>query len=157
MTPAERCAIIGLLTELKPDKTLEVGYRFGGCTAHLTNWSGEVHSVDVDPAVLKAAERWPNVIPHHCDSKNAMKLFREKGESFDFAVIDGDHSRRGAAADLVLAIPICKVIIVHDTMNPTCRQGYMDALVDFKGFYNLNFVLNSGIWGGLGIVVPDLT
>lgn len=155
MTPAERCALIGLLSRLKPERTLEIGHRFGGCTGYLAEYSGEVSTVDLDPQVIESSKRWDNVIGHNENSINFLSRAIEKGSHFNFAVVDGDHSRTGAATDLALALQCCDIIVLHDTMNPECRQGYLDALEGFDGFANLDFVLNSGIWGGLGIVVTN--
>lgn len=155
MTSAERCAIIGLISRLEPTHTLEIGYRFGGCTGFLAEFSKQVSSVDLDANVLNAGNHWTNAKGYHENSVDFLKRAIEEGRRFDFAVIDGDHSTHGAAQDVKLAIQCCDVIVLHDSMNPECRQGYLNGLKDFGGYYNLDFVLNSGIWGGLGIIITN--
>lgn len=159
MTAAERCAIIGLISRLKPEQTLEIGYRFGGCTAYLAEFSGFVTSVDLDEHVRGAGGRWPNVSGVRSDSKAYLRKAIAEGWDYDFIVIDGDHSRAGAKADLVLAMQVGRVIVMHDTMNDECRNGYLDAIEEMRGKVdfeaNMDFVLNSGIWGGLGLVLVN--
>jgi hypothetical protein len=160
MTPVERLVIVGLLERLRPKRTLELGHRFGGCTEWLCKYSGDVYSVDLDAAVIDSCKRWPNAHAVHGDTQAALKEFRDRGMRFDFVVVDADHSRTSARDDLLGAAAIGDVLVLHDSFNPECRAGYLEALNQLNVYSDLDLadghVQSDGLWGGLGIVVTSL-
>lgn len=160
MSPVERLVIIGLLEIVRPARTLELGHRFGGCTEWMCRYSGEVHSVDVDPWVIESCKRWPNAHPVHADTQTAMRDFEQRGVHFDFALVDADHSYESARDDLMTAARIADIIVLHDSFNPVCRSGYVAALEQMNAYSDLDLadghIQSDGIWGGLGIVVTSI-
>jgi hypothetical protein len=157
MSPSERLIIIGLLELLRPASVLEIGHRFGGCTEWLSKYAQEVYTVDIDSSVLDSSLRFPNVTPFHLSSAQALQMFAEERRHFDMCIIDGDHSAEGAYSDLAAALKLANIILLHDTSNPTCRSGYIKALIDQDVYYELDLVdghlQTDGLWGGIGIVV----
>jgi predicted O-methyltransferase YrrM len=156
MTMAERFALIGLLDVLKPKEVLELGVRFGGATEHLSRFSKQVTSVDLDAQVLDVAKRYNNVVALCMNTGKALDGFIASGKRFDLCIVDADHSYHGAKSDLEKAIKVADVIICHDSMNPECSRGYQDALNQCKGEYiysKMDAVLNEGIWGGFLLVL----
>jgi hypothetical protein len=160
MTPSERLAVVGLLQLLRPKSALELGHRHGGCTTWLSHFSQEVISVDFDPHVLVSCQRFPNVVPWHTTTAEALTRLQREGRHFDLGFIDADHSAHGARDDLLGMLPLADVILMHDTTNPECRSGYMEALKGTACYANLDLVeghlQNDGLWGGLGIVLPSV-
>lgn len=159
MFPSERLALIGLLQTIKPKKTLEIGHFLGGCTKYLSLYSEEVFTVDINPYVIESSKRFNNVRPFNTHSLKAMENFLLQDLRFDLAIIDGDHSKDGAAADVTAAMKIADVIIMHDAANPECRRGYSKALVNSDAYYDLDFVdgkyLVNGAWGGFGLILTN--
>lgn len=158
MLPSERFALIGLLQILKPKRTLEIGHFLGGCTKYLSHYSEEVFTVDINSRVIESSKRFKNVKAFYMDSALAMREFHRRGINFDLAIIDGDHSEAGAAADVTAAMKIADVIIMHDAANPECRRGYKKALDQTEVYFDLDFVdgkyLVNGAWGGFGLILP---
>ena len=160
MSPVERLVIVGLLELLRPARALELGHRFGGCTEWLCRYCGEVHSVDIDPAVVESCQQWSNAIPVHADTQTAIREFSRRGVRFDFALVDADHSFAAARDDLLGAAGLADVVVLHDSFNPECRAGYLAAAQQLDAFVDLDLadghLQEDGLWGGLGIVVPGL-
>jgi hypothetical protein len=158
MSPSERLAVVGVLAILRPMRTLEIGYRFGGCTSRLSAYSGSVVTVDIDERVKEASSRFPNVVPMHMTSGEALRRLSGDREHFDLCVVDGDHSETGAHDDLKGVLSLADVILVHDTANPDCRKGYARVLSDSGVYGDLDLVDGrlqvDGPWGGIGLVLP---
>ena len=158
MTPLERATVLGILEVLRPERTLEIGCRFGGCTEYLSKYSGKVLSIDIDPNVTDVCKNFKNVTAVCSFSTVSMDALFKNKEYFDLIIIDGDHSREGAREDLLRAMKIGKILLLHDTFNPECRSGYLEALADKKIAYDLDFIKGGtqedGDWAGLGIVLP---
>ena len=160
MSPVERFVLLGLLELLRPARTLELGHRFGGCTEWLCRYSGEVHSVDLDIAVVESCKRWPNAHPVQADTQSALRDFASRNLRFDFALVDADHAFASARDDLLGAVRLADVVVLHDSFNPECRAGYLAALEQVDAYADLDLadghIQSNGLWGGLGIVVPGL-
>ena len=87
----------------------------------------------------------------------------------DFALVDGDHSARGARRDLedLLGSSAVErtVILLHDTLNERVRAAW--EAVDFDAYEKVRYVdldfvpgrirnrgpLKDQLWGGLALVV----
>ena len=136
MTDAERATLHSLLTTLKPQCAIEVGVYRAGSLAILASHSRKVYALDKDRACESAyASRFPNVefitglsqdtLPKLIDRMQAS------GEALDFVLIDADHSAEGIRRDINNVLryrprrPL--YIIMHDSFNPECRQGMMQA------------------------------
>ncbi|MEI8138454.1 MAG: hypothetical protein WCI03_01150 [bacterium] len=161
MSPVERLTIVGLLSILRPQTALELGYKAGGCTEYLAQYSEKVWTVDMDATVLESPGRFANTIPLHMKTSEALCKLRNEGRHFQFALVDADHSVEGACRDLQETILLADVIVLHDASNPECRRGYQRALMNCNAYSNLDLVdghlQSDGLWGGLGIVVPKLS
>ncbi len=158
MSPSERLALLGLLVILKPKRTLEFGCAAGSLTYWLSRYSNEVVTVDYDPKVLTVAKKFPNVTPLCMTTVEAARLIEAEGQRFDLTVIDADHSNRGVQLDLENALRFSNMIILHDTYNPGCQEGMLQALEGRDVYFDLELVPGGlqpdGMWGGLGIVMP---
>lgn len=172
MTLGERAALEGLLSDLNPDLSIEIGTAEGGSLACIAAHSGEVHSMDLAPT---ASSPPSGARLHVGDSKEVLPAllssFAAEGRNVDFVLVDGDHSTDGVRADLVnlLSSPavLRTVIVLHDTMNESVRAGiekvrfeefpkvrYVD--LDFvAGFLFRRGPFAGELWGGLGLVLVD--
>lgn len=160
MSPSERLAIVGLLSLLQPDNTLEFGCAHGGLTAVLSLFSNSVTTVDLDSNVVSVAAQFQNVVSLNMSTIAAAEVFLEKDTRFDLTVIDADHSRDGVYEDVRNALKFSRIILVHDSYYPPCRQGMIDALSEADVYYDLDLVpgglQQDGLWGGLGIILPHV-
>jgi hypothetical protein len=178
MSPAEQCAMVFLLENLRPKVAIEIGTRFGGSLQVLSQFCGFVYSIDVDTEVPKRlAGKFPNVEFMIGSSVELLpplleKLQREHAE-LGFALVDGDHSTDGVRQDIDNLMKITPVvpfyITMHDSLNPNCRRGlrqakwagnpYMRAVeLDFvPGAVNPAPAFRDQMWGGLalGIMMPE--
>jgi hypothetical protein len=168
MSFGERAVLQGVLSELKPRISIEIGSAQGGSLQWVARHSESVHSIDLAAPV----EILPNVTYHTGDSWRLLSelldqpMPRKRG--IDFALVDGDHTPEGVCADLrsLLDSPACKqtVILLHDTANPNVREGIVTALYDHSAvvYHDLDFTrgytfaegpFTGQQWGGLGLVV----
>jgi hypothetical protein len=156
MSYREKLAIIGLLQCLKPKKVIEFGYHRGGATKWLSQFAEKLISVDVNEFVSEASKKYSNVEPWKCTTEEAIKKIKVENLSFDLAIIDADHSKKAVANDVSGIIPHAEVILMHDSFNPACRRGMLDALKsqNSHAFY-LDFMPSilkeDGLWGGFAI------
>lgn len=136
MMPAEKMAMVGILSQLKPDVAIEIGTAEGGSLATISNYAKKVYSLDIDTnCERKLKKRFKNVKFHSGDSaKNIPAVLAEiekQKRDLQFVLIDGDHSREGVRRDInaILKYKPRKpmVIILHDGFNPPCRYGMLDA------------------------------
>ena len=156
MSCREKLSLIGLLQCLKPKKVIEFGYHRGGATKWLSKFAEKLISVDVNEFVCEASKEYTNVEAWRCTTAEAIKKIKTDNLSFDLAIIDADHSRRGVTNDVSGILPHTEVILMHDSFNPACRRGILDALKsqNSHAFY-LDFMpsilKNDGLWGGFAI------
>lgn len=156
MSTREKLGLIGLLYCLKPKKVLELGYHRGGATKWLSELSEQVISVDVNEFVSNAPNLFDNVDAWNCPTLEAATRIKKENLFFDLAIIDADHSRNAVSADINAIINHSDIILMHDSFNPDCRKGMMDALKNQKSHsYYLDFIPSvskkDGLWGGLAI------
>lgn len=174
MTLGERCALEGVLSQLKPKLTVELGTAQGGSLERIAAHSEEVHTFDlVDPPLERSS--FPHVEFHVGDSHALLPGFLAElaaaGRNVDFVLVDGDHSAEGARQDVVdlLGSPAVgkTVMLMHDTANEAVRGGlervHFDAYPKVA-YVELDFVcgrmfrepsLRYELWGGLGLAVVD--
>jgi len=156
MSCREKLCLIGLLECLKPKKVIEFGYHRGGATKWLSQFAEKVISVDVNEFVTEASKNHANVEPWRCTTGEAINKIKADNLSFDLAIIDADHSRKAVANDVSGILPHTEVILMHDSFNPACRRGMLDALTsqNSHSFY-LDFmpsiIKEDGLWGGFAI------
>jgi len=174
MSFGERAVIEGVLAQLKPELSIEIGTAEGGSLARIAAHSNRVISFDlVEPQA--EAKALANVELRTGDShvllREELQRLAAAREEVDFILIDGDHSAEGARQDMVdvLASPAVKrtVILAHDSLNPEVRRGL--DLVDYSAiekvaWAEMDFVggyvpaeppLRGECWGGLALVIVD--
>ena len=156
MSTREKLGLIGLLHCLKPKKVLELGYHRGGATKWLSEFSEQVITVDVNEFVADAPNLFNNVEAWNCPTLEAASRIKSENLYFDLAIIDADHSRKAVSADINGIIDHSDIILMHDSFNPDCRKGMVDALKNQKSHaYYLDFIPSvskkDGLWGGLAI------
>jgi hypothetical protein len=156
MSCREKLTVIGLLECLKPKKVIEFGYHRGGVTKWLSQFVEKVISVDVNEFVSDASTKYSNVEPWRCTTTEAINKIKLNNLKFDLAIIDADHSRKAVTNDVSGILPHSEVILMHDSFNPSCRRGMLDALKsqNSHAFY-LDFMPSilkkDGLWGGFAI------
>jgi hypothetical protein len=174
MSFGERAAVEGVLVQCKPQLAIELGTAEGGSLERIALHSEQVHTFDLlEPSLDRDA--FPNVEFHIGDSHRLLPKLLDRLASaqrnVDFALVDGDHSADGVKQDIqdLLGSPAVgrTVILLHDTMNETVREGI--ERVPFEAYpkvayVELDFVagymfrepaLLHELWGGLGLVVVD--
>ena len=172
MSFGERAALEGVLGQLRPRLSVEIGTYDGGSLGPIAARSGHVHTIDLDDLVPDR-ERFANVTFHVGDSREVLPGLladlQERGRPVDFAIVDGDHSAEGVAADLTALLRSSAVaetvILMHDTMNPGVRAGIEQARVEdherviyFEPDFVAGYEFRGGhfdgqVWGGLGLIV----
>jgi hypothetical protein len=156
MSIREKLCLIGLLELLQPKKVLEFGYHRGGTTKWLSKYSESVITVDVNEFIKGADNDYRNIQAWNCPTQEAIKRIEEESLYFDLAIVDADHSRDAVAADVSGLLDHAEIILMHDSCNPECRRGMLDALTKQNSHaYYLDFITSAvkhdGLWGGLGI------
>jgi hypothetical protein len=174
MTFGERSALEGILTQVKPALSIEIGTAEGGSLQRVAKHSDHVHSFDLVKPDDSVA-RLENVTLHTGDShvllKELLSELAAAGSNVDFALVDGDHSADGAEEDLrdLLSSDAVRntVILLHDTTNEEVREGFARVDLDAEAkvvHHDLDFVvghLSEGgdfhhqLWGGIGLIVVD--
>ena len=160
MTAAEKSALIGLLHQLRPQSVLEFGFRNGGSCRWFAEFAKEVVSVDLDPTCAVRAAQWPNVTFMPMRTTQAAQQLRGAGRHFDLMLVDADHARASACADVLAGLELADVILVHDSYNPCVRAGIQQALARREVYCDLDFVpgclQSNGLWGGFALLIPSL-
>lgn len=136
MTDAERCTLVTILSERRPECAIEVGTYKGGSLGILAKFCKKVYSLDLDPALRnERGHEFPNVEFIIGNSRQTLPMLIDKiqrtNESLGFVLIDADHSEQGVRADinhLLQYKPNCPLyILLHDSFNPDCRRGMLTA------------------------------
>lgn len=160
MTAAEKAALIGLLHLLQPRTVLEFGFRNGGSCRWFSEFAERVVSVDIDPTCAERAAQWKNVEFMATNTVDAARRLRAERRHFDLMLVDADHAKASACADVVAGLELADVILCHDAYNPRVRAGIKQALASRDVYCDLDFVpgclQSNGLWGGFALVVPSL-
>jgi hypothetical protein len=176
MSGPERTALIQLLDQVRPPVAIEVGTQKGGSLQAIAPRAGRVYSIDIDPAVeATLAGRFPNVEFRTGDSMvllpGLLKEIEARGEELGFVLIDGDHTGPGVQADIRAVLqhvprrPL--YLLLHDSFNPPCRAGMLNAgwqacphvhqvEIDFVGGVCMQAACPwdaPDLWGGLALAV----
>jgi glycosyltransferase involved in cell wall biosynthesis len=135
MNDSERLGLTGILARLKPRCSIEVGTFLGGSLSLLVQYSEVVFSIDTDPSVPERLGPLPRVSYLTGDSRQILPmLLRELTQTnmpVEFVLIDGAHSADGIKQDvgaLLQYVPREPLIVaLHDSANPECRRGILEA------------------------------
>ena len=136
MSVAERFALIGLLSQLKPETAIEIGTHQGGSLQVLDAYCERVHSIDIDPGVrTRLSSRFPRVRFHSGPSRTLIPEVLDgiaaDGGRLGFVLVDGDHTAMGVRSDIEALLarrPIVPLhLLLHDSFNPDCRAGMIRA------------------------------
>jgi hypothetical protein len=147
MTRCEKFAFQGLVEMIRPETAIEIGTYKGGSLQVLSKYSKSVYSIDISPDCRETlGDRFDNVDFLTGESRNVLPplldQISESGKNLEFVLIDGEHTAEGVCADInrVLAyIPTKPLYIVfHDSFNPACREGILQA--DWAGCSYVHFV-----------------
>lgn len=176
MSQAERMAMCHVLRTVQPKLAVEVGTYQGGSLSLISEHSGWVYSLDIDPEIPAKFARFKNttfITESSATSLPALlaRLERENAP-LEFVLIDGDHSSDGVRRDLDSVLryrPSRRVfVMMHDSFNGDCRAGMLAA--NWAGarhvaFVDLDFIhgkivqqggpFDGQLWGGLALVVLD--
>ncbi len=178
MSPAEQMAMVYLLDHLRPKVGIEIGTRFGGSLQVLAKYCERVFSLDIDPEVpTRLAGKHRNVEyltgPSSETLPPLLAQLALEHAPLGFILVDGDHSAPGVKADIDNILryqPITPLyVIMHDSFNPACRQGLLEAnwaacpyvhaveLDLVPGTVNPSPAFRDQMWGGLalGILLPE--
>lgn len=173
MTRNERYGFIHVLQHVKPKISIEIGTYNGGSLQVISKYSEKVYAIDTDSTIVeRLGSKFSNVEFLIGDSKILVpKLIQDlqaKGDSIEFALIDGDHSTEGVATDIKNLLnykPLKSLhILLHDSFNPRCRKGM--KLYNYNEnkhvhYVELDFIsgvfapdnLNRQMWGGLALII----
>jgi hypothetical protein len=171
MAPGERAALEGLLADLDPRLSIELGTAQGGSLERIAAHSDEVHSFDLGAEVDQAA--FPNVTFHRGDDglllPRLLARLEREGRNVDFVLVDADHTREGVRRDVEHLLGSDAVrrthIVLHDTMNEDVAGALAALDLDAHPkvvFADFGFVALpqsprglQELWGGLGLIVCD--
>lgn len=176
MPRADKFALEGLLRTIRPEVAVEIGTYQGGSLQILSKYSGHVHSLDINAESQRAlAGRFNNVTFHVGDSSKMLpEVLGKIGGGWSFALVDGNHSRKGVRADLGHLLAerpeVRRWIVCHDSFNPGCRRGILEApwrTNSHVRFLEVDFVSGvfhrraydtgraGSMWGGLAVAVLE--
>jgi hypothetical protein len=177
MSPPEKAALIQLMDAARPEVAIEIGTYKGGSLQAMVSRAQKVYSIDTDAEVARILGlRFPNVDFRSGDSAvllpHVLDEIAEREESLGFVLIDGDHSAEGVRADINNVLrhrPRRAVYIVfHDSFNPECRRGILQAdwqMCPFIHYVEIDFVpgeffpepvdtaAGGSMWGGLALAM----
>lgn len=167
----ERVLLYGLVVGLRPERVLEIGTFQGGstmvmCAALDDLGAGKIVCVDPDPRL--AGETW-DAIRHRAtmvakpSPEALMEALAVAGAPFDFALIDGDHSRAGVDRDIDATVPVLADeahVIFHDAHYHEVQEAIDAALERHPGRFQDAGLVSRGRtvdengvpWGGLRLL-----
>jgi predicted O-methyltransferase YrrM len=139
MTRPERMLLYALVCGLKPLRVLEIGTHTGGSSMIIVaaldeSGSGELACVDPKPEIQP--KHWQTI-------QHRARLFEAPspqiletaanalGGLFDFAVIDGDHSRESVIRDVEGTLPLLArsaYLLFHDVHYEPVANGIKEVL-----------------------------
>lgn len=162
----ERAGLYMILGLTKPKVVIEIGARFAGSTYLFSQFADTVHVIDIDPALVDRCAGLKNVHVHIGDSTKLVPRLLAELEGWDFALVDGDHTPEGVRNDLNAFLgqrPARRChIVMHDSFNPACRKGILEADWDhpWVHFVEVDFTMGNlmpqphvhgQMWGGLAV------
>lgn len=134
MQHEERSTLIHLLDRLSPSVAIEIGTAKGGSLSVLSHYAEKVYSLDIN-SHSDLSSRFSNVEFIVGRSQITLPPLLQKlqadGIGIQFVLIDGEHTRDGVKQDIENLLqykPLQPLyVVLHDSFNPNCRQGMIDA------------------------------
>jgi len=136
MREAERCTLLMLLRDIEPQCAIEIGTAQGGSLSAIARYSKRVFSLDINASCKETlSPLFPQVVFLTGRSQKTLpplltQLEQEKA-LLQFVLIDGQHTRQGLKADIENLLEFTPtttlLILIHDSFNPECRQGILEA------------------------------
>jgi glycosyltransferase involved in cell wall biosynthesis len=170
MSSAERATLFFLLSQINPQRSIEIGSANGGSLAVLSRFSQIVYSLDIDPTCkTRLGPRFSNVEFIAGDSRATLPPLLHSlqlgNSALEFVLIDGLHTAEATKRDIENVLqfkPSQPVyILVHDSFNPVVRAGIESA--DWQGcpyVHSVELDLVPGIlqddremWGGFAFAL----
>lgn len=176
MVFSERAALLHVLTRAQPDISLEIGTYLGGSLRPTAAASRHVYSFDIDDRSFPGLSNVTFVRGDAAETAPPLieKIQSNDDEEINFILIDGNHAEDAVRTDIANCLkyqPKTRptFILMHDSSNPACRQGIINAPWDDNPHVHaldLDFVtgmlysredIKGEIWGGLalGILLPE--
>lgn len=165
MHDSERLALTGLLARHQPNCSVEVGTYHGGSLSLICQYSKLIFSIDIDETIPSRLNL-PNVNfltgPSHVILPHLLTELNRAGIPVEFVLIDGDHSAAGVKRDIAYILKYVPkksmFVALHDSFNPECRQGMLEAGWErspYCHWVDLDFVPGrlgtQQLWGGLAL------
>src|SRR5579875_1301554 len=134
MNDSERLTLTALLARHQPSCSIDVGTYHGGSLSLISQYSKMVFSIDIDETIPSRLS-FPNVSfltgSSHLILPVLLRELDQAGIPVDFVLIDGDHSTAAVKRDircLLHYVPKKPLFVaLHDSFNPGCRQGMLEA------------------------------
>ena len=100
MMPAERCVLVMLLQELRPEYAIEIGTSYGGSLSVLSRFAQHVYTLDINPVFhQQLQDKYSNVEFITGNSNDTFPALlanlQASRANLGLILIDGDHSRSG--------------------------------------------------------------
>lgn len=172
MSNSERTALLYLLQRINPELSIEIGTYHGGSLAPISKYSKDVYSFDIDHSKFNK-EKFNNAEYITGDSKitvpRIINQLNNDERNLEFVLIDGDHSENGVRTDIESILNYIPkkplYIIMHDSFNPYCRLGILNAPwesspyvhhveLDFiHGIFHQGKEFYRQMWGGLALAI----
>ena len=170
MHDSERLALTAILARHRPEICIEVGTYQGGSLSLISQYARTVFSIDIDPSIPEKFSHFKNVSFLTGPSSFILPALLSEMDRVqigpDFILIDGDHSRGGVKTDIESVLRYRPIrpffLVMHDSVNPGCRAGMMEAPwreSRFCQWVDLDFVpgrlvehqgpSHGEMWGGL--------
>jgi predicted O-methyltransferase YrrM len=134
MSWSERVVLYSTVFGLRPRRSLEIGTHKGGSATIIIAALDDIGAgslICVDPNPVVAPETWDK-ISHRAtllsgNSPEILSRAKEAaGGSFDFALIDGDHSLEGVVRDIEGVLPLLAdqaFLLFHDAHFDPVKDG----------------------------------
>lgn len=172
MTESERLGLTGILYRLHPRCAIEVGTYECGSLSLIAQFSTTVFSIDIDPSIPGRFKQFENVTFLTGPSQVLLPLVLEELDRAsmppELVLIDGDHSAAGVRRDMEILLDYAPkkpmLVLMHDSFNPECRRGMLEAdwqRSPFVEWIDIDFIPgrliehggggNGEMWGGLAL------
>jgi len=177
MSRVETIVLDGLLRTIRPTVAIEVGTFQGGSAELIARHAVHVYSIDISPTPRERLQDDFDAVtfltgPSATVLPSLLRTLSDSDTPVEFVLIDGDHSASGVRADIESMLAYSPlnplVLVLHDSFNPECRRGMLEARwsasphvhlveVDFVPgvFHETGFdtAAAATMWGGFAVAV----